>query len=161
MNLWDGAKGVSSKDAISGMPEEMRVIRESQEQPPTFNITLMLGLITEEDCFRAIQDLGNAKYSLKEAVKQLAKDKERNSEKMEKAAAGLQRVDSNQRAIINDVCQRFHVIHPDIEQPTEQMLKVSQPYWDWYNSLYKKVIGHEPPVIFKKASPHVEEDSKE
>lgn len=156
MNLWD-SPGVKSADIIGGMKNEQTIIKQAasnENQNMNFSATLLLGLVTEVDCFKAIKELGDAKFYLKNAVAELAKKGPERRAEMEKAALAVQQVHNNQLIIINDVCKRFGVIHPELLHPTEEMLKTKTLYWDWYKDQHKKVYGTFPEII-NKTKPNV------
>ena len=151
MNLWN-APSVSDKDIIGGLKEEQEVVERLGKKSETINFspTVTLGLLTEVDCFKAIKELGDAKFFLKKTIAELALKGESARKEVLKATEAIQQVHNNQLIIVNDVCKRFGVIHPELENPTEEMLKTKTKYWDWYKEQHKKVYGSYPEIIEKK-----------
>ena len=133
MNLWN-SDNFNDKDAMGGLRKEQAEISElsKKEQGPTFYPTVMLGLLTEVDCFKAIKELGDAKFLLKKELQRMQATHQEGSDNYLKAIKAIEQVHSNQLVIVNDVCKRFGVIHPEIKEPTEHMLKHFTKYWDWY-----------------------------
>lgn len=148
MNLWQN-ENLSDKDAIGGLRNEQAQIRQISQKPegPSFHPTVMLGLITEVDCFKAIKELGDAKFMLKAEIQRLTATKQENTDMYRKAIAAIEQVHKNQLAIVNDVCKRFGVIHPEIKEPTAYMLEHKTKYWDWYKEQHKKVYGSYPETL--------------
>lgn len=151
MNLWDNPN-VSPQDAVGGLRETQETIHNltSKSDEISFSPTMMLGLVTEVDCFKAIKELGDAKFFLKDVIKKLALEGPESKGKLDKAAQAIQQVHANQLVIVNDVCKRFGVIHPQLLEPTKEMLEHKTLYWDWYKEQHKKVYGYEPTIIEKK-----------
>ena len=107
-------------------------------------MTVLMGLVSEEDCFRAIEDLGNNKFALKHILAEGLQKNSFTQEKLAEITRSLDQVHQIQLAIINDVSMRFKVIHPKLSVVTEEMKRENETYWDWYKRLYKKVHGSTP-----------------
>ena len=151
LNFWE-VSSINSADAFNGMHNEHSVISSLTTKNSNENVlpTVMLGLITEVDCFKAIKELGDAKFFLKKVISDLALVPNSSKEELAKAAVAVQQVHTYQLNIVNDVCKRFGVIHPELKDPTPEMLKTKTLYWDWYKDQHKKVYGSYPEIIEKK-----------
>ena len=112
--------------------------------------SLQVGLDTEEKCFEAIEMLGAKKFQLKEAINNMIKaNVDPNSDKMKSTIAEVQEIHYIQSTIVNDVCARFEVIHPQLKEEliTDDLLSKKQKYWDWYKEQYKKAKGFYPETL--------------
>lgn len=129
------------------MSELKELVQEKKERPDYY--TIRNGLVTESDCFEAIEALGSRKYVLKaEIEKRLKAGVDPNSDKQLQAMVlAAQEVHKMQSTVVNDVCARFEVIHPEYENPSEELLRLKRPYWDWYREQYKKYYGRSAPEI--------------
>ena len=124
-----------------------KLIQDKKESKDYF--TIREGLETEIQCFEAIEALGYRKYALKHEIDVKIKagvDPEKDTQ-LKALVIAAQKVHQMQEQIVKDVCDRFEVIHPEFMNPSEELLKLKQPYWDWYRSLYQKVYHKPAPEI--------------
>jgi len=113
--------------------------------------TIREGLITEQQCFEAIEATGHRLYVLKDEINKKIKSGSDPQKDVQLQAMVLaaQSVHNIQATIVNDVCSRFEVIHPEYMNSTEELLKYKQKYWDWYKAQYKKYYGRSAPEILE------------
>ena len=110
--------------------------------------TIKEGLDTERDCFEAIEALGQRMFLLKEEIsKALQRGDDPKSQSMMNLCIAAEAIHRMQLQVVNDVCARFEVIHPEFENPSEELLQKKQPYWDWYRDQYKKYYGRPAPEV--------------
>ena len=112
-------------------------------------LSLKLGLISESDCFNAIEMLGTKKFQLKDQINKMLELKmDSNSSQMKSLLAEASQIHYIQSTIVNDVCARFEVIHPEIKESliTEELLSKKRKYWDWYSEQFKNKYGHSPEI---------------
>lgn len=135
----------NSKDLMNPLEKESAKIRSVDTSPVDFSPTVILGLLTELDCFKAIKELGDTKFFLKKQLVDESQKVLRNEEQIQKLCAAIQQVHTNQLIIVNDVCKRFGVVHPDIKYLSAEMKKHTL-YWDWYSDQHLKVYGSRPAI---------------
>ena len=126
------------------------LIQEKKESQDYY--TIQQGLLTERDCFEAIEALGHRIYVIKEEIDKLLKageDPQSNKALQSMVMAG-EHYYRLQLRVINDVCARFEVIHPQYDNPSEDLLRLKQRYWDWYKDQYQKYYGRPAPIIGDK-----------
>ena len=129
------------------MSDLQKIIQEKKESKDFY--TIRQGLLTERDCFEAIEALGNRIYVLKQEIEKKIKagaDPKQDQQLQAMAIAG-EKVHQMQMQVVNDVCERFEVIHPMVEKPSDELLKLKQPYWNWYKDQYKKYYGRPAPEM--------------
>jgi hypothetical protein len=150
----------NNKQIFQGTPEESAAMHAATtQQQAGMPVTTQMGLVSETDCFKAICELGDAKYYLKHLIQEVIKKtghdgfndlpesvKREANEDMVKMRVAMQRVHFEQLIIINDVCKRFNVIHPSYPHPDEELKEGKQLYWDWYSDIHFKVHGRRPNV---------------
>ena len=129
------------------MSDELRDLIQQKKELQDY-YTIKNGLITEIQCFEAIEALGNRKAVLKNTIQKMIDDKvAADDPKMQSLVIAAQKIHSMQSQVVKDVCERFEVIHPDYKNVTPELLQLKRPYWDWYRELYRKYYGHEAPEI--------------
>lgn len=124
------------------------LIQEKKESKDYY--TIRQGLNTERDCFEAIEALGNRIYLIKQEIEKRTKEVNCDpytDQKLQALVIAGEKVHQMQLQVVNDVCERFEVIHPMVEKPSEDLLKLKQPYWDWYRDQYKKYYGKPAPEV--------------
>lgn len=129
------------------MSDLQDLIQEKKESQDYY--TIQQGLMTERDCFEAIEAVGQRLYVIKAEVEKFLKageDPQKNQQLQAMVSAG-EYYHRLQLLIINDVCARFEVIHPQYENPSEELLRLKRPYWDWYKEQYQKYYNKPAPII--------------
>jgi len=110
--------------------------------------TIKHGLNTERDCFEAIEALGHRKFVLKDEInKAIKRGDDPNSDAMKKMVFAAEEIHRMQLQVINDVCARFEVIHPEFANPSKELLQKKRLYWDWYREQYQKYYGVPAPEV--------------
>lgn len=153
--------GFTAEELMGGLKKERQLV-ESVRNSPTLELspTIVLGLTSDVDCFKAIKELGDAKYFLKSEINKYAGDKD-HPEILIKASKALEQVHINQAVIVNDTCKRFGLIHPDLENPPEALLASKTKYWDWYKIMHKKVFGEDIEVVQNPSKPDLKEEGED
>lgn len=122
------------------------LIQEKKESKDYY--TIQNGIFTEQDCFEAIEALGHRLYVLRDGIKnKLAYNCDQNDPELQAMLIASQKVQQMQETVVNDVCARFEVIHPGFANPSEELLRFKQKYWDWYRDQYKKYYGRPAPEV--------------
>ena len=111
--------------------------------------TVQNGLNSECQCFEAIEALGHRLYVLKDEINaKIASGADPELDKQLQAMViAAQKIHLMQETVVSDVCDRFEVIHPEYENPSQELLRYKQRYWDWYRDQYKKYYGRPAPEI--------------
>lgn len=153
----------TSKDLMGGMRKQQAAIAEAIERGENvhdIHPTIILGLLTEVDCFKAIKEMGDIKFYLKGLLKKEIEKQEKNQREINRLSCAINQVHSNQLIVINDVCKRFEVIHPEFKDPPKELVEKRRPYWTWYAENHKKVYGEEIAILDKPTKPAVNEEKK-
>lgn len=129
---------------------DLKLMIQSKKESKDY-YTIREGLITEQQCFEAIEATGHRLYVLKDEINKKIKSGSdpQNDVQLQAMVLAAQSVHNIQATIVNDVCSRFEVIHPEYMNTTEELLKYKQKYWDWYKDQYKKYYGRSAPEILE------------
>ena len=124
-----------------------QLIQDKKESQDYY--TIREGLITEMQCFEAVEALGHRKFVLKDEIDKRIKSgcDPKTDQQMQGLVIAMQKIHQMQSQVVKDICDRFEVIHPQYENPSAELLSLKQPYWDWYRSMYKKYYGRPAPEI--------------
>ena len=127
---------------------ELKSVIQAKKESTDY-YTLQQGLETEQQCFEAIEALGHRKYVLKDEIEKKLKEgaKPESDPQLQALVIAAEKIHKMQSTIVNDVCSRFEVIHPEYKNPSEELLQLKQSYWDWYRIQYKKYYGKSAPEI--------------
>ena len=122
------------------------LIQEKKESKDSY--TIQQGLISEQDCFEAIEALGQRLYVLQDAIKKKLDMKcDMTDPELQALLIAAQKVQQLQHTVVNDVCSRFEVIHPEHINVDSELYHFKQKYWDWYRDQYKKYYGRPAPEV--------------
>lgn len=129
------------------MSELQDLIQSKKESKDYY--TIREGLNTEQQCFEAIEALGHRLYVLKDEInkKITAGVQPENDSQLQALVIAAQEIHQMQSQIVNDVCERFEVIHPEYKDPSQELLNYKQLYWDWYRNQYEKYYKKPAPQI--------------
>lgn len=123
------------------------LVQEKKESTDYY--TVRNGLLTEQQCFEAIEATGHRLYVIKDEVDKMVKagKKPETDQQLQALIIAGEQIHKIQSTIVNDVCSRFEVIHPEYVNPSKELLSLKQNYWDWYRTQYKKYYGKPAPEI--------------
>jgi len=128
------------------MDDLSQLIQDRKESSDYY--TVREGLITEVQCFEAIEALGNRIFAIKaEIQKKLDAGVDPNDQQLQAMVIAGQQIHQMQAQVVNDVCARFEVIHPEFANPDADLLRLKRPYWDWYRDMYQKYYHRPAPDI--------------
>jgi hypothetical protein len=118
---------------MSENKEELKSIIQGKKESKDY-YTIQNGLETERQCFEAIEATGHRLYVLKEEIQKKldAGAKPETDPQFQAFVIAAQEVHNIQGKIVNDVCERFEVIHPEYENPKDCVPKPNSLYYMKY-----------------------------